>query len=126
MHLDDNNEFAELEKRLGYSFQDPDNLAAALRHSSYVHENPGEGPSNERLEFLGDAVLELVITEFLYHRFPQATEGRLSKARSGVVLHRSAARRTQRPLTWAGPMSGGAAALGVTRPSRPSSTRRIR
>lgn len=77
---------AQLADKLAHRFVDPQILEAALRHSSYVHEHPEEGgESNERLEFLGDAVLELVITEMLYQRFPQASEGQLSKARSGVV-----------------------------------------
>ena len=72
--------------RLGYSFRDPALLTQAVRHSSYIHEHPEqEGESYERLEFLGDAVLELVITELLYRRFPEASEGQLSKARAGVV-----------------------------------------
>lgn len=75
-----------LSSKIGYAFNDLSLLAGAVRHSSWVHEHPGEAAqSNERLEFLGDAVLELVITEFLYKRFPQSPEGRLSKARSGVV-----------------------------------------
>ncbi len=76
----------QLSRRLGYRFSDPGLLAQALRHSSYIHEHPGQaGDSYERLEFLGDAVLELVITELLYQRFPGAAEGQLSKARAGVV-----------------------------------------
>lgn len=72
--------------RLGHSFKDPALLEQALRHSSYIHEHPDTaGDSYERLEFLGDAVLELVITELLYDRFPEASEGQLSKARAGVV-----------------------------------------
>lgn len=71
---------------LGYSFGDPSLLEQAVRHSSYIHEHPElGGESYERLEFLGDAVLELVITELLYRRFPDASEGHLSKARAGVV-----------------------------------------
>jgi ribonuclease-3 len=71
---------------IGYSFNDLSLLDRALHHSSWVHEHPEETPeSNERLEFLGDAVLELVITEHLFHRFLEASEGQLSKARSGVV-----------------------------------------
>ncbi len=75
-----------LQGELGYRFVDIDRLDRALMHSSYVHEQ-AEPPaaSNERLEFLGDAVLELVVTEFLFQRFPEASEGQLSKARSGVV-----------------------------------------
>ncbi|MBI5524439.1 MAG: ribonuclease III [Desulfarculus sp.] len=77
---------AELSDKLGYHFHDLGLLEAALRHSSYVHEHPDQaGESNERMEFLGDAVLELVITQLLFERFPQASEGQLSKARSGVV-----------------------------------------
>lgn len=76
----------QLADKLGHAFSDLQYLESALRHSSYVHEHPEEsGESNERLEFLGDTVLELVITELLYQRFPQASEGQLSKARSGVV-----------------------------------------
>ncbi len=72
--------------RLDYSFGDPSLLLQAVRHSSYIHEHPElAGESYERLEFLGDAVLELVITELLYRRFPEAAEGQLSKARAGVV-----------------------------------------
>jgi ribonuclease III len=79
-------ELRELQVKLGYQFQDLELLDAALRHSSYAHEHAElSGQSNERLEFLGDAVLELVVTHLLYGRFPQASEGQLSKARSGVV-----------------------------------------
>ncbi len=71
---------------IGYEFKDPALLDRALHHSSWVHEHPEEAAgSNERLEFLGDAVLELVITEHLFKRFGDASEGQLSKARSGVV-----------------------------------------
>ncbi len=71
---------------LGYQFKDLELLEAALRHSSYVHEQPGqEAASNERLEFLGDAVLELAVTQFLYDSLPQASEGELSRARSAAV-----------------------------------------
>lgn len=71
---------------IGYSFKNTDLFDRALHHSSWVHEHPDEAMgSNERLEFLGDAVLELVITEHLFHRFDEASEGQLSKARSGVV-----------------------------------------
>jgi ribonuclease-3 len=73
-------------KEIDFEFSNLDLLDQALHHSSWVHEHPDEAlGSNERLEFLGDAVLELVITEHLFHRFPEANEGQLSKARSGVV-----------------------------------------
>ena len=72
--------------KLGYNFNSWELLHIALRHKSYVHEHPeDQAGSNERLEFLGDAVLELCITQMLYERFPQAPEGQLSKARSSLV-----------------------------------------
>jgi ribonuclease-3 len=73
-----------LEERIGYRFVDPRLLQIALSHRSWCSENPGE-PSNERLEFLGDAVLGLVVTDALYSRFPDEPEGQLAKARAAVV-----------------------------------------
>ena len=65
-------DLAILQKRLGVSFNDLSQLRLALMHSSYVNENPDSAlAANERLEFLGDAVLELVITEKLYRDLPQ-------------------------------------------------------
>ncbi|MFP4200386.1 MAG: ribonuclease III [Clostridia bacterium] len=60
-------------------------LTRALTHSSYVNEHPGEGPSNERLEFLGDAVLGLIVSEHLFAHHPTVNEGTLSAMRSAVV-----------------------------------------
>ena len=60
-------------------------LSRALTHSSWVNEHPGEGPSNERMEFLGDAVLGAVISEELFRRHPDLNEGALSAMRSAVV-----------------------------------------
>ncbi len=60
-------------------------LERALTHSSYVNEHPGEGPSNERMEFLGDAVLGMVVSEYLFDKFPGVDEGTLSSMRSSVV-----------------------------------------
>ncbi len=70
---------------LGYAFQDQQLLAAALTHRSFHHENPGTPGPNERLEFLGDAVLQLMITTALYTRHPQLAEGQLSKLRGHAV-----------------------------------------
>ena len=79
-------DLAVLQKRLGVSFNDPSQLRRALIHSSYANENPGSAlAANERLEFLGDAVLELVITEKLYRYLPQATEGEMTKLRAALV-----------------------------------------
>lgn len=72
----------ELESRIGYAFQKPELLKRALMHSSYV---PGEGGDNERMEFLGDAVLELCVSEELFFRFPKMQEGQLTKNRASIV-----------------------------------------
>ncbi len=76
----------ELENKIGYEFKDKELLKHALTHSSYANENgmPKSG-SNERLEFLGDAVLELVSSEFLYRGYPNLLEGDLSKIRASLV-----------------------------------------
>jgi len=73
---------AALEKRLGHSFQDPELLRTALRHSSHANEH-ATGESNERLEFLGDAVIGLVIGEMLFRAQPDWQEGELTRG-----LHR--------------------------------------
>lgn len=72
-----------LEKSLGYKFKNPALLKTALTHSSYANEFSTE--SNERLEFLGDAVLGLVVARLLYDNHPRASEGKLSKQRSAIV-----------------------------------------
>lgn len=75
-----------LQQKLGITFNDPSLLELALIHSSYINENPGVAPaSNERLEFLGDAVLGLVIAERLYQDFPGSDEGELTRFRSALV-----------------------------------------
>ena len=74
----------------GVSFRDWDTLVTAFTHRSYLNENNGFGlPHNERLEFLGDAVLELVVTDFLYHKFPKRPEGELTAFRSALVNTKS-------------------------------------
>jgi ribonuclease III len=81
-----------LQEKLGVTFQDWTMLAEALAHSSYHNENPDSLPrSNERLEFLGDAVLGLVIAEQLYSEFPEVDEGKLSKMRAALVQMESLA-----------------------------------
>jgi len=75
-----------LEKRLGYQFNDPAQLVRALCHSSYVNEQPQPSMvSNERLEFLGDAVLNLAVSHLLMHHFPELAEGELSRNRARLV-----------------------------------------
>lgn len=75
---------SDLEALLGHTFVDPEQLLAALRHRSWCAEHGGY-ESNERLEFLGDAVLGLVVTERLYADFPDLPEGEMAKARATVV-----------------------------------------
>jgi ribonuclease-3 len=77
---------AALEARGGFRFGSPRTALAALTHRSYVNEHPGEGlEDNERLEFLGDAVIDLAVSHRLMERFPEASEGELSKLRAAVV-----------------------------------------
>jgi ribonuclease-3 len=74
----------DLEKALGVTVRDRDLLRRALTHRSYAYENGGL-PTNERLEFLGDAVLSIVVTDHLYTTYPDMPEGQLAKVRASVV-----------------------------------------
>ena len=74
-----------LEKRIGYRFKNPTLLSEALTHPSVAHEKQRKHFDNQRLEFLGDAVLQLVITEHLFARYHEAGEGRLTTRRSRLV-----------------------------------------
>jgi len=86
-------DLAALEQTLGISFNDLSLLEQALVHRSYINENPGLAPvSNERLEFLGDAVLGLVIAEKLYLEYPRCSEGEMTKLRSALVRRDTLAR----------------------------------
>jgi len=79
-------DFAIFEKQTGITFKDKNLLKQAFIHRSYINENPSMGLShNERLEFLGDAVLELVVTDFLYKKYPASAEGELTAFRSALV-----------------------------------------
>ncbi len=77
-------ERAALAGRLGWTVADRDLFAQALAHRSWCAEHPGKEP-NERLEFLGDAVLGLIVTDYLYRSYPDLPEGELAKARAAVV-----------------------------------------
>lgn len=75
-----------LEERIGHRFSDRSLLVQAMTHSSSVHENgAGREASNERLEFLGDAVLELAVSDYLYRTFRDEPEGKMTKARVKLV-----------------------------------------
>lgn len=82
--------------RLGLAFTNPDLLQEALTHRSYLNENRSAGSHNERLEFLGDAVLELAVTRFLYDRFPRKPEGELTAYRAALVNTVSLAEEAER------------------------------
>jgi ribonuclease-3 len=75
----------EFQARLGHVFADPQILRQALTHASFGHEKRQHVPDNQRLEFLGDAVLQLVVTEELFARFPRLPEGRLTILRAQLV-----------------------------------------
>lgn len=76
---------AQLQSRLGYTFRDPALLVCALTHTSYLPEHPDVAESNQRLEFLGDAVLQLILTEALFQLYPAEREGVLSKRRAALT-----------------------------------------
>ena len=80
-----NKDLNSLEKEIGYVFKKRSLLKQAVTHRSYANENRGSGPFNERLEFLGDAVLSLISADFLYKKFPSMAEGDLTKLRSSLV-----------------------------------------
>ena len=76
----------ELQEKIGYIFKDGSLLTLAMSHSSYANEKHlSKLGCNERLEFLGDAVLEIVSSDFLFHRFPDMPEGDLTKTRASMV-----------------------------------------
>ena len=80
----------KLEERIGYSFQDPSLLENALTHSSYANENKAKGEtSNERLEFLGDSVLGMVVADYLFRTHPDMPEGELTRTRAALVCEDS-------------------------------------
>lgn len=78
-------DLAELQQRLGHSFRDEALLRLALTHPSVAHDANAPLPHNQRLEFLGDAVLGLVLSRELYEKFPAADEGALTKSRAKLV-----------------------------------------
>ena len=78
--------FSNFEKKIKVTFKDNNLLKQAFTHRSFINENPGAKLShNERLEFLGDAVLELIVTDFLYKKYPHYAEGELTALRSALV-----------------------------------------
>jgi ribonuclease-3 len=88
-------EYDDLHQQLGYSFHDLGHLRLALTHPSVAHEQSAPVQTNQRLEFLGDAVLQLVLTGELYEKFPDFGEGPLTKARAQLVNRRSLAEQAR-------------------------------
>ena len=79
--------FLQFEKNIGYEFKNKQLLMKALTHTSYAYENKVE--SNEKLEFLGDAILEVIVSKFLYLNYNNLTEGEMTKVRASVVCEDS-------------------------------------
>jgi ribonuclease-3 len=88
-------ELSEFQTRLGCAFRDESLLRLALTHPSVAHEGGTPVPHNQRLEFLGDAVLQLILTRELYEKFPGLGEGPLTKARARLVRQSSLAERAR-------------------------------
>ena len=85
-------DLSKLEQKLGIQFKNKDLLKEAITHRSYLNENPSWNlPHNERLEFLGDAVLELAVTEDLFNQYPQYPEGQLTSLRAALVNYQAIA-----------------------------------
>ena len=102
-------------RRLGLDALDPVEGLAALTHKSFINEHRDEGADNERLEFLGDAVVDLAVSHRLMERFPSADEGELSKLRALLVNEESLARVARQlglGLTNASQLSGNAGTFG--------------
>ena len=92
VRLKDRGRVEALQAHLGLTFSNPQILREALTHRSYLNEIDQAWPSNERLEFLGDAVLGLISTDYLIHRFPEFGEGELTNLRSALVRTETLAR----------------------------------
>lgn len=79
------------ERLIGYTIRNPEIFSQALLHRSFLQRGQYASRSNERLEFLGDSVLNLIVAEYLYHRFPNAAEGELTKIRARLVNRKALA-----------------------------------
>ncbi len=79
----------QLEQNIGYTFQNKGLLQNACTHSSYANEKKGGFCSNERLEFLGDSVLSIIVSEYIYEHFPTLPEGKLTRLRASLVCEQS-------------------------------------
>ncbi len=82
-------DFKELHRLIGYEFKNKELLITALTHSSYANEAKGSVKYNERLEFLGDSVLSIVVSDYIYLHCPELPEGKLTKLRASLVCEKS-------------------------------------
>ena len=85
--MEQENELEKLEKNIGYTFKNKDLLKNALTHTSYAYEHKVK--SNEKLEFLGDSILEFISSKYLYNNYPKLKEGEMTKVRASVVCEES-------------------------------------
>ncbi len=84
------NVFKEFQEIIGYKFTNEEYLKTALTHSSYAHENKNKNVNfNERLEFLGDSVLGLIVSKYIFENYPELPEGKLTKMRAAVVCEKA-------------------------------------
>ncbi|WP_276882232.1 ribonuclease III [Anaerococcus tetradius] len=86
----------EFEEKIGYSFNDKELIDVAFTHSSYTNEVKGKKKSNERLEFLGDSILDMIVSEILFKNYSQKPEGWLTKTRSRLVCTSSFAKACEK------------------------------
>jgi ribonuclease-3 len=82
---------SDFQERIGWQFRNLGLLLRALTHTSYVNEHPEEGLDNQRLEFLGDAVLGLAVADWLFQHYPEFQEGEMTRLRAALVCERSLA-----------------------------------
>lgn len=87
--MDEEKNLAEFQKRIGYSFKNDRLLYEALSHSSFANENKKQRHSNERLEFLGDSVLSIVVSDYIFEHFKHLPEGELTKLRASLVCEKA-------------------------------------
>ena len=90
-------DLGRFETYIHYHFKDKHLLLEALSHSSYANEKRKTRKCNERLEFLGDSVLSIVVSEFLFHKYPELPEGELTKLRASMVCEKARFRQGDPP-----------------------------
>lgn len=87
--MDEQQNLKDFQKKIGYTFKDEKLLYEALSHSSFANENKKQRNSNERLEFLGDSVLSIVVSDYIFEHFKHLPEGELTKLRASLVCEKA-------------------------------------